>query len=149
MNKEENNLGEPMFQNEKPEARKELLNANAYGIEEQLVRRAYSKQELDNYKEELSQCSIDFKNKRATAKKQKQEIAETLRIAEEAVRDRVEKIQTGYDESLQQVYLFDDQERKKMVVYDALGNVVSERPLLPRERQTSVVSIAGKKAANG
>lgn len=140
--KEENELGSPMFQTEKPAERKSMLEANAYAVEEQLVRKAFTKEELDNFKEELSQCSIDLKNKQATAKKQMQEIRETLRIAEEARKDRVSKLQTGFEESLQQVYLFDDQKRRKMIVYDQFGEVVNERPLLPRERQTSIVSIA-------
>lgn len=142
-------LGEPMFQNEHPKDRPTLLGGSAYAVEEQLVRKPYTQEELVNFKEELSQCSIDLKNKRSTAAAQMKEIRETVRIAEEAVKDRVTKIQTGFEESLQQVFLFDNQETKRMVIYDGTGEVVSERPLLPRERQTSVISLAERTGTNG
>lgn len=134
-------LGESLFQDEPSEMRKEILEANALRVEQQSIRRPFTSGEKELFKHELSELSISLKKEKETAEKQIKEIKDKVKKAEEARMDRVKKLELGYEEALGYAYVFDDQERKKMVFYDRFGNVILERPMLPDERQTSHISL--------
>lgn len=147
MNTTENNK-EKIFQQEHPSQREQVIAANSFAIEQQVVRREFSPEELENYRRELSDLSIDLKNKREAAALRMKEIREEVRLAQEAVNDRVVKLKTRYEENLEKVYLFDDQESRRMRIYNKHGELVNERPLLPAERQTRIVNMP-KDGTNG
>jgi hypothetical protein len=132
---------EVMFSAEKPIDREKLMEASAFKIEEQSVRRAFVKEQMDVFKDELTACSIDLRNKEAAAANTIKALREEIRTAREATQDRVTKLQLGYEEAFEKVYLFDDQENSEISVFDKFGNLIGSRPLLPMEKQTSIVSI--------
>lgn len=137
-----------LFQDEKPENRQALLAANAHSKETQIVRRGFTPEELTVFKEDYSQLGVDHQNKVMAAAAEIKRLRAEINLVKQAMDDRLNKIKTRYEETQEEVYLFDDQDARKMRIYNKLGHVVNERPLLPHERQTRIVPMS-KTGTNG
>lgn len=59
-------------------------------------------------------------------------------------------MKTKHAEIDEEVYLLDNQEEGMMLIYNALGEMLSSRKLSPNERQSNVITMSTKnKTANG
>lgn len=142
------NTSNGMFQDQSPEERKISLEANAYHIEEQLVKRAFNQEQIATFKDELSALSIQMKTKEEQLKQVSSPLKEEIKFIKEQVNTVVEKLKNRFEQNEEVVYLFDKQDDRKMIICDKDGVIIGERPLMPHEKQLKTVSINKKDGTN-
>jgi hypothetical protein len=122
-----------------PEAqRAELLEANAIGTEEQLVRREFTESEMTFMKHQLSEVSI----KQDTTAKEKAKIVkdfnDSIKIMEKERQKLLQGLKDTYYESEEKVYKMADFTEGTISFYDANGHKISTRRMYPEERQVNI-----------
>jgi len=134
---------------ESPEERLQLLETNCFKKEVMKIRRPFTEEEIQTFKIEFADKSIVISEKedllQEAAAPFKAEIKE-LQTEAKGIHTRIKR---KYEEEEGEVYLFDDQENRKMIYYDRNGIEIQSRPLLPHERtgQARVFSIDQSKTA--
>lgn len=129
---------EQMFPDKSIDERLSMLEANAYIVDEDLVRRNFSEFELEKMRVEFASESIilgDLEEQKSVLVKDL-----NLQIKEKKgeVKPLLKKIRKGYSEQKETVFGFDDQTLATMNFYDGNGDFLFSRPLKPSERQTKI-----------
>jgi hypothetical protein len=129
-----------------PAERKELLSANAMGIEETTYTRPLSEEEIVYWKDQLTENSI-----------RQSELLEERKNEAKAFSDKLKPIQTNISKALKAtkykaidckgiLYHLDDQDEQMITTLDADGNVINKRRMLPNERQTRLKTLKQESA---
>lgn len=124
--------------------RAELLDQQAYRIEQMPVKRPYSKDELDFFKDEISSKMISIDHEEKKFESVKKEFKEKIEPQKREVREYLNKVRLQYEEKEEKVYLIADYDSGEMLYYDSNGIFLESRRLMPSERQQNVFSINSK-----
>ena len=134
---------------ETQEERFQLLETNCFKKEVMKIRRPFTEEEIQTFKIEFADKSIVISEKEDLLQEAvapfKDEIKE-LQVDAKLIHGHIKR---KYEEVEGMVYLFDDQENRKMIYYDHNGMEIQSRPLLPHERtgQARVFSLDQSKTA--
>lgn len=145
-----NETKQQMFAEEKDlSLREAMLEANCYRPEEAPVKKFYSEEEMTDMRKEFAANASEIDKLETELEQKRNEINAKKKPFENINESLLKSIDMGFSETIQQVYLFDDQENGMMHTYDRTGELLSSRKLEPKERQTNVVSMAGRTGTQG
>lgn len=130
-----------LFQNLTPAERLTALNDNADRVEQMPFMKAFTPDQIVDFKEELSEVvvnSFQLATKKAAVIKefadQEKPLKERQKELSQFVRDKAVLVPDG------EVFVFLDQDDQSAYIYDGDGNLVFSRPLLPKEKQKTFMS---------
>lgn len=131
-----------LFQ-ELPETERELaLKENCTKVERNYkVQRHFTKDELDGLRETVADDSILISELKDKIKLITAPITEEIKTKAVALKENLKLVKQKYEESEEDVYLIADHTTNMMHYYDAKGELVNSRRLLPHERQTRLVDM--------
>lgn len=116
--------------------RLKTLAAISYGQEKQNVRHDFTEEEMEEYKDKFSSVSITLQNEKELFDAQREQYKTTVVPLEKTRKELLLKISHKYEESVQDVFLVDNQETGMMEIYSSVtAEKISERKLFPSERQ--------------
>ncbi len=127
-----------ILQDEGKIRRVELLRDSAQSVEDFAYPRSLDPDELAHLKDKYSQQAI----KLSKATEAKKEFTDNWNVEMKPVKTEMaaimSKLRTKIEEINEPVYLIPDFDVSKMGYYNAAGNLVYERPLMPDEKQFSL-----------
>ncbi len=132
---EENKNSNDLFQVLPPDQRTQALKDNAYSIEEQTVCRAYTGDEIRDFKDKLSEDSVDLQKIKAEYDEISKKFKARMKPLEVSIKENTKNIRLGYSETLEEVYLMADHVESVMTTVDKDGKFISSRRLNPKEKQ--------------
>ena len=119
--------------------RVQAIKDNAYKLEEKLVTREFNREQLQEFKEELADESVQLSVYNAELEKIKKEYQAKMKPHQEKIAAVVKNLKLKYSESIEEVALMADHYEGVMREYDLQGNFLNERKLYPHERQMNIV----------
>ncbi len=126
------------------EKRIEFLSDNCDSIEELGYSRRFSKDELNQKKEELANISITMNDIEIEKKDSMAYFKEKLKPLKEIKGELLEHLKEKIEFVTEDCYKFIDYERKEVGYYNKQGELVYNRPIMPQEMQKTVFSINRK-----
>lgn len=130
-----------LFQDVPRAQRKQLLEDNSYAVrEDEMYQKPLSQEEIEEYQKELLETTISIQRDREKLKEVKKEYTDRIKENEQRRNAAAQAVQFGSITTTGTVYLMDDQDSGMMEVYAEDGTLVSKRPLMPEERQLSIIS---------
>lgn len=124
---------------ELPEAaRKSMLESECYKSVLEEIERPYTQEELEDFKDELVECSVNHANLAAELKAIQDEYKAKMKPFEVAKSQMILNLRSKVKTSMETVYLMANQVEGKMEIYDEKGVFLSSRKLRPEERQTNI-----------
>jgi hypothetical protein len=137
-----------LFENKPIEQRQQLLKDNAYSVSVEEIEIPLMHQELmeiDNIileeSNKVDEYNIQLAKLSAEYKANKKEIEKNLAPHQGALSNALNEKRTGTRSTKQEVYHFDNQESGIMETRNMEGRLISTRPLTPKEKQSSILSI--------
>lgn len=124
-----------LFQDVPEQERPQHLEDNCYKCEVMDIKRPFTKEELDGFKEKLSEDLIQLNELETKLDDIKDEYRAQMQPYKEAVKAVLKNLKNRYEEVEEKVYMFDDQATGEMLYYDAKGQYLQSRKLFPAERQ--------------
>ncbi len=134
-------IKETIFEAETQEQLSLMMTQNCLKEEVMAIKKVYSEQELAEMRREYARNAVEVSLLMDEFNKFKTEIQNKIKEPKKTNEYILNQLRDGFSEVNQQVFLFDFQEEGTMGYYDANGKKVYERPLMPAERQTNIVSI--------
>lgn len=132
-----------MYKELTPEKRVELMSSNACEVTKMNVPYEFTPDEMTDMRKVHTELVITLDEK---GEKKKEYVkvfnAEIAPVKERAIKLRRE-IKAGRIDVEKTVYAFDNQHDNMMEYYDAEGNLVYERPLMPSEKQGRLRMMTG------
>lgn len=126
--------------------RKAMLEANCLEMQEMPVKKYYDEVAISEMRKEYTENAAKIFKAMEELKEVQARIKGIIKPLVEQNSYLLRNIREGYNEVVQDVYLFDIQELGMMAFYDKNGELVNSRRLFPNEKQTNVVSMAGRMA---
>ena len=114
------------------------LRENAVTNYEKNVIRDFSEEELADIKTTLSEQAITLNDAEIERKEKVAALTAQIKLMKVSIKDTLKDLKNKYYESEETVYDIDDQEEGKMYTFDSQGNLLSERRLTPKEKQTTI-----------
>lgn len=118
-----------------------FLEDNCDAVEEMSYLKKFKPDEILEMKNRLSDVSIEVND----IDIEKKEIAKDFKLkADPLVKEKKEILGLIKNKAIlvkEKCFKFIDQENEKVFFYNAIGDVVDERPILPSERQKTIFSI--------
>lgn len=130
-----------LFQDIPVENRAQALKDNAYKSEEMTINRPYTPEQLTQFKDELSSQMIALNEHEVALDKIKKEYKAKMKPYELEKKKLLKSLKLKHEESFEEVYLMDDQEKGTVFIYDVTGKFLQSRKLYPDERQTKMRAI--------
>lgn len=128
-----------ILQNESPEDRRRLLAANAWKVETKFsYHRELDTSELEDRKDKLSQNMIKIDRADQVLKEHKLTHKTETDPLKTENQKALQEIRTRSEEIVGEVYLWKDEHEQRMGFYSPEGVLISERSLLPEERQYNI-----------
>lgn len=132
---------ENLYQDLPPEKRIQILEDNAYKVEEGKYSKKLNEDELNLKREALTDNYILLND----LEDQKKAFVDTIKLQQKPLIDEnkelLQEVKTGVTIQDGILYLHDDQEAGMMHIYNELGEWIDSRRLRPDERQTNIFSI--------
>jgi hypothetical protein len=129
-----------IYQDVVPEEREATLRQNAYEVKHSFpYRRHFSEDEVAEFNKDFVKDSVKLNNLASEYSAEISRMKKELKEKETLLMRTLNIIDRGYEDTEGTVYLFDDQEKGRMYVYDEKGELVDDRMLLPGERQLSIM----------
>ena len=127
-----------------PEEIRKMLEDNCLKKEKQDVRKYFTESEHLQMRKDFTYQSIQVDKLKAELQEITKGFNARMNPIIEVNTLLKKKIDLTYEEVPGDVFVFDFQEEGMMAYYDDLANLISSRRLAPEERQTNLVSEAGK-----
>lgn len=137
---------EMYFKNLTPSERTTALNENADAKYSKSVVRDFSEDELTEMKTTLSEVSIILNDTEIEKKEMTAEVNERIKMEKNKRSILLRDLKNKYYENNETVYDIADQEEGTMSTFDFNGNLLSERKLTPKEKQTKLLTLNTKTA---
>ncbi|AMD85099.1 hypothetical protein SAMN05444369_101311 [Capnocytophaga haemolytica] len=128
----------PFKKIENKSERVRLLRDNAVKMEELSYPKTLSSEQLSEMKDELAKQDISLQKLEDEKKEVTADYAQRIKVAKAERNVVLHSIRTGVQEVTETVYLIDDQDERKMYVYNEDGDLISSRPLKQEERQMTI-----------
>ena len=135
------------LKNESRQVRVQTLKDNAEKTEEFTYPKALGSEDLGLLKDQLVKNSVSLSKLDEERKEFLTGIKAKVKPLKQEVAITLGKLRTKVEEVTEEVYLLADQEEGMMGYYNADGNLVYQRILLPEERQFRIVD-ASKNGTN-
>lgn len=129
-----------LFSEKTPEERLKALKANADKMEELTYTKPLTQEELDEYRENYSDKSIEFSKLDDEKKVTVSSINDQVKPVKKDLDLLLRIIKTKAIEITDETYLFADHETGMMEYFDGNGEMVYARRLRPEEKQTTINS---------
>lgn len=131
-----------LFEKEKdPNQRAQLIESNAYCTEKTIVRRPYSPNELQQFKDDYCLLMEGFTSVEEELKELSQPLKERMKDFKSQAKTFMDKLKSKCEKTEGMIYGFDNQEDGTMDFYDIHGEYISSRRLFPNEKQTKLKAI--------
>ena len=127
---------------EASEKREQLLKSHAYSVEDMVYSRTLTEEEMGKIKEEYVQNNIKHHSFKEQLDQIKDDYKQKMKPLEMLGKEKLVQLKNKKIDEEGEVFGIDDQEQKIMYYLNKYGEVISSRPLLPSERQLSMVSEA-------
>jgi hypothetical protein len=144
--KEEEPISRDLFQDSPVHQRPQLLEDQAYSIEDGKIKKPFTVDELIHFKDQVSTKMIIINDEEAKLDAIKNEFKARIQPHKNEVSDHLKNIRLKYSESDGKIYNLANNKEGEMHMYDCEGRFIGSRRLLPTEKQGSIYSIS--KAAN-
>lgn len=135
-----------LFAETPPAEREAMLKEMATKSELQSVRRFYGEEEKHQMKDYLSTETIGLLEQKDAFKEIKKEFNKVIAEHNKQIVKVAKDLKQGYSEQSETVYGVADQERDMMDFYDARGEFLNSRRLLPEERQVTMLHMDNSKS---
>lgn len=139
---------EKLFQDEPEINRAQLLRESCMKVEKTSWQRHFTQDELEAFKEEFSQKHIELGEADTELKEYKERHKERITPMKDRSSQLLDHIKTKKEDHYEDCFAFDDQEAGTVSFYNRKGEKVSERKLMPSEKQTNIFTI-NKTGTNG
>lgn len=136
------NISKDLFQEMKPEQRVQALRDNCYKSEETTVTRPLSKEQVADYKDKVTDSSIDLSSLQEEKENAVKKFDALMKPIKQNLKESVKALRDKSVTSVEEVFMLDDQEAGVMEIYDIEGKFLYARRLAENERQTNILSIA-------
>lgn len=134
-----------IFQEEQDLLKREvMIEANCLRPEEAPVKKFYTEEEMTCMRKEFAANASEIDKLETELEQKRSEINAKKKPFENINEALLKNIDMGFSETIQQVYLFDDQEAGMMNYYDNKGELYYSRRLAPNEKQTNIISMSQK-----
>lgn len=130
------------------EQRKQFLKDNCDKVEQAGYMKQFAPEEVLGMKERLAQVSIEINDIEEKKKAQNEVFKMQLKPIVEEKNELLTNIKHGAEFVNEICYLFIDQEEKVVGIYNAEGQLVSQRPASPAELQGTIFQIERKTGTN-
>lgn len=128
-------------QNETPSERLQILKDNAEQTEQFTYAKDLSDEEISAAKDKYAQNGIVLQQKDEEIAEIKKQFAAEISPLKAASRELLERIKHRAETVTETVYLIADQEKGNMDYYNAIGEIVYSRKLMPQEKQIRLKSL--------
>ncbi len=130
-----------MIENKTLEEVAQMLKDNCARTEEQMVKRYFSEDEMADMRVDLSDRSIARNDLQEELKNISKDLKDKIKAETTLIKNNLKDLKKKYTEQKEVVYLMDDQEAGRMYYYSVTGDLLSDRKLLPSEKQTRIREI--------
>lgn len=127
-----------LFETKSQEERERLLRDNAHKVEKHIYFRKFSAEEKDDLKDELSEKSIIINDIEEEAKEVAAEFKERKKPLVKRRGKILSDLKKGGEHITEDCYEIHDEEEKQVGIYNRLGELISQRPMRPDERQQAI-----------
>ena len=127
------------FKGLSPEELKDNLESLCVSSQESIIRRELSHEERTMFQQELAKSSIDLAIKNENFDQIKQDHKTETQPIKLDISEFIKNLRTNSIEEEGMIYDIANQESGNMESYDTKGNLIQMRPLLPEERQRSLI----------
>jgi len=134
-------MDKQMLQKEPVENREQILRDSCEKIEELQYHKQFTIEQLQEKKEKLSQQMVDLTNLENELELIKKDFKEKIKPIKQTISVLIEQINHQTEMVKEECFKFIDHDEKEVGFYNARGELVKQRPMLPDERQTSIFSI--------
>ncbi|GIJ96597.1 hypothetical protein CAPN001_11660 [Capnocytophaga stomatis] len=121
----------------------QLLKDNAVRAEEMTYSKQFTEEEISEKKDELAKQDIALMKLEEEKKQITADFNDKIKKIKSERDVNLHGIRTGVQEVTETVYLLDDQEERKMHIYNDNGDLILSRPLKQEERQLSILRHTG------
>lgn len=132
---------ENLYQDLPPEKRIQILEDNAYNIEEGKYAKKLTEDELNIKRETLTENYIKLND----LEEEKKSFVDRIKLQQKPLiddnKELLQEVKTGVSIQEGILYMHDDQENGMMNIYNELGEWIDSRRLRPDERQTKIFPI--------
>ena len=135
-------IDEKMFKKESKNERIQLLEDNAYKTLEKSYQKPFEKEEIVIFKNSLSEVMIKMKEIEDDFKLIKEAHNLKMKPLKDNIRELLENIKYKCRSVNEIVYMFDYQDENIMAIYNADGDLIEQRPMLPEEKQMRIMKQA-------
>jgi hypothetical protein len=139
-------MKEQLYEGRTPSEKLQLLTDNCASKEQQLVKVYFSEDDLAEMKSRLSEHAIQEDDLKDELKELSAGLRARIKEQSATIKGLLRYIKDKYEEQLQDVFHFDDQENGLMLTYNCEGALINSRRLRPNERQTSIRNLNNKTA---
>lgn len=119
----------------------DFLRANCDGIEPLGYMKPFSGEEIEKFKTELSEVSITINDIEEEKKAMQQHFKAQLDPLNEERKELLTAIKQRAHYVKEECFKFVDQQKRKVEYFNADGEMVSSRPMLPSEAQKTIFSL--------
>lgn len=137
----ENEIQKDLFQDLPTEARSGMLRSHAYDVVTEVVQRQHTDEKLEQFKEELSEKSVELARMMEERKAMVAEIDSKIKPLKTEVGEIVGQLRNRYVETEEEVFYLDNQAEGLMEKFDSNGKFLGSRRLFPKEKQSKITSL--------
>lgn len=131
-----------MFADKDPATRLAMLNDNCTSTDTDLVKRFFTKDEIDEMKNDLSSTGIERSELEDHLKEESKILRDKIKALKATEKGLLKNLKRKFTEKTEQVFYFANQEEGIMCAYNTDGEFINSRKLLPSERQHSIFDIS-------
>lgn len=136
-----------LLQNEPHQRRLEALKDSAEKIETFTYPKVLTPEEITNIREEYTQNAIKMAKLDEAKKEYMDEHKADAKPITTEMSEQMKMIRSKVKEITEQVYHIADQDEGVMSYYNAKGELVYQRPLLPNEKQLRIIGSESQKSS--
>lgn len=131
-------IGKDMFQDVPVHKRAKLLEDLSAKLEERNIKKYFSKEQLEHFKDQISSKMISLSEMEEQLNEVKQTFKDRMAPQKLEVKGLLTNVRLTYEEYKGVTYLIPDYEKGEMNYYDAEGKFIESRRLLPSENQLTI-----------
>lgn len=139
-------ITQKMLEGLTPEEIVTLLRDNAFREEENNVKHYFTEQEMEDMRKDLTQTSIDRHAKQEELKEISSGLRGEIKKLTSSINENLRDLKRKFYEQEETVFLLADHDKGRMYYYNISGELMSERKLLPSEKQTKILNLNQKSA---
>lgn len=133
-----NTINKDLFQDMAKPDRTQALKNQAYAVNTEIVNRPYSEEQLEQFKNDMAEASVNLKIENEKFKVVHDEHKAKVKPFVNTIGEATAALHRKYEESEEDVFYLADHDEGTMNLYDGDGKFLSSRRLHPKERQVVI-----------